>query len=92
MAWSIIAGPNKHNIAVLVPAYPLECSTFRVVCLNESRDKFKELICWVADEWQAEDEDLSCIGAIAGAIKQVNDGKAFSAKVASRSALEWESL
>lgn len=76
--YSIIAGPNQHNVAVVVPAFPEKCEFVRVVrFLDARRTQFREIALWTAEEWGPEDTDLSCFGAIAGAIKAVNDNDSF---------------
>lgn len=76
--FSIIAGPNRHGIAAIVPAAPGACTYVRIVEFDAGRTLMRELVYWDSAEWQAEDDDLSCMGAIMGAIKQVNDGADFA--------------
>jgi hypothetical protein len=94
---SVIAGPNRHGVAVVVPAFPAPCDYFRVVRITYHGDKdalvkAKEIAYWESQEWRSEDADLSCIGAIAGAIKAVHDGSAFDdpAFRAHEDVVEWE--
>lgn len=89
---SMIVGPNKHRVAVLVPAYPEGCSYFRVVRFNEDASKIREIMFWNCEEWGAEDTDLSCIGAIAAVIKMVNDGNDFKSDTKHEDCCEWEDV
>lgn len=89
---SIIAGPNQHSIAVVVPAHPVPCDYFRLVIFDRARSRIKELLYWNSYEWQKEDDDLSCIGAIAAVIKQVNDGHNFIEEQGARRGFEWETI
>lgn len=91
---SIIVGPNIHNVAVVVPAFPAPCSFIQVVRFDTYipglGSKFREIAYWDAAEWGFDDSDLTCIGAIAGAIKQVNDGESFTADTRHEDDCEWE--
>lgn len=85
----VLAGPNQHNVAVICPAAPDKVTDFRVVLFNAERSKLKELVYWISDEWQY-DDDLECIGAIAGAIRAVNEGDAFTEAQQRRAGIPWE--
>lgn len=90
----VIVGPNKHRVAVVVSAFPADCQFFRIVRFDSDvpglGSKVREIAYWNCKEWGSEDADLTCIGAIAGAIKQVNDGDSFTADTRHEDACEWE--
>jgi len=63
---------KKHKIEARTAIFPGSASYFRIVdCRGEVE---RELMYWCSDEWQAEDFDLSCIGAIFAAIGTIRDG------------------
>lgn len=75
---SIIAGPNQYGVAVLVPAFPAPCDYVQIVEFNQDHSQVRELVYWDFAEWQEDDDDRSCMGAIMGAVKQVCLGAAFT--------------
>jgi len=63
----------KHKgIEVRSACFPYPPSYIRVV--DTRRAVERELMYWCSDEWQGEDTDLSCIGAIFAVIGTVRDG------------------
>ncbi len=97
LAESIICGPNVNDVAVVVPAHPYPCTYIRVVRFDrfvvdgDLRPRVREIAYWDSAEWK-DDPIHWCIGAIAGAIKRVNDGSPFSSEDDRKreEANEWE--
>ena len=63
---------SKDNLQVRCPSSPKQCKHIRIV-REEEDGTLTEMLYWDSEEWQ-EDPDLSCIGAIMGAITSISQG------------------
>lgn len=63
----------KDGIEIRTDTFPKAACYVRIVD-TRPEDIERELMYWVCDEWQADDEDCSCIGAIFAVIGEVARG------------------
>lgn len=90
----IVVQSRDSRYRAVTTMYPTPASYLRVIETVSSegpgsdRVEAKEIVYWDSVEWQEEDKDLSCIGAIFGVLNEVYRGEVIDIPIRRKRELE----